>query len=178
MSIKEDRAEIKPFHSDLGSKHGEYDKNDPQVIEAEFDIVPKNSHKTLFTQDRLLVSLIIILVGFLTYGVGKLTTLKSQNNEVKIIYPEGGAVKGVSTSTVPNNTKIQITPTTQAQKNISSQSEDTSSVVVASKSGTKYHYPWCSGAKRISPANLVTYASIDDARKAGLTPAANCKGLK
>jgi hypothetical protein len=49
--------------------------------------------------------------------------------------------------------------------------------VVASKSGTKYHLPWCSGAKRINPANLVHFESAAAAKAAGYEPAANCKGL-
>jgi hypothetical protein len=50
--------------------------------------------------------------------------------------------------------------------------------VVASKSGTKYHYPWCSGARSISAKNLIKFNSPEEARKAGYTPASNCKGLK
>ncbi len=49
--------------------------------------------------------------------------------------------------------------------------------VVASKNGTKYFLPWCAGAKLISAANLVTFASAADAAAKGYTPAANCKGL-
>ena len=49
--------------------------------------------------------------------------------------------------------------------------------VVASKSGSVYHLPWCPGAARISPQNLVTYESEEAAKRAGLTAAKNCKGL-
>jgi hypothetical protein len=49
--------------------------------------------------------------------------------------------------------------------------------VVASKNGTKYYLPECSGADRISPANKVSFASPEAARLAGYTPAANCKGI-
>lgn len=48
---------------------------------------------------------------------------------------------------------------------------------VASKNGTKYYLPTCSGAKRISEANQVWFASASAAFAAGYTPAANCKGL-
>lgn len=48
---------------------------------------------------------------------------------------------------------------------------------VASKNGTKYYLPSCSGAKRIKPENTVWFASAADAQAAGLTPAANCPGL-
>lgn len=49
--------------------------------------------------------------------------------------------------------------------------------VVASKNGTKYYLPWCSGADRINESNKVWFNSINAARTAGYTPAANCTGL-
>lgn len=50
--------------------------------------------------------------------------------------------------------------------------------VVASKTSTKYHFPWCSGAKTISDANKITFTSTEEARAKGYLPAANCKGLE
>lgn len=50
--------------------------------------------------------------------------------------------------------------------------------VVASKTGSKYHAPWCSGAQSISEANKVWFATPEEARAAGYEPAKNCKGLK
>jgi len=55
---------------------------------------------------------------------------------------------------------------------------ETDGEVVASKTGTKYHYPWCSGAKTIAEANKIWFNSTAEAREAGYLPAANCKGLK
>ena len=49
---------------------------------------------------------------------------------------------------------------------------------VASKNGTKYHFPWCSGAKSISEVNKIWFNSVEEARASGYAPAANCKGLK
>lgn len=49
--------------------------------------------------------------------------------------------------------------------------------VVASRQGSKYHWPWCAGAKRIKPENLIKFASPLAARSAGLEPASNCPGL-
>lgn len=48
---------------------------------------------------------------------------------------------------------------------------------VASKSGSAYHFPWCSGAKRIKEENKVYFNSKEEAEKAGYHPAGNCKGL-
>jgi len=179
MSIKEDRAEIKSLTRDIGSKHRVYEDTETQIIEEEFDIVPKNGSRSLFSRDNFLVGMIIVLIGTLSYGVGRISTIESHNLPIKITNPVQGDVKGVSTTTsIQKSKKVDVTPDTPAKTNISSESENLSSVVVASKSSTKYHYPWCSGAKRIAPKNLITFSSIDEARKAGLTPAANCKGLK
>jgi hypothetical protein len=48
---------------------------------------------------------------------------------------------------------------------------------VASKSGEKYHLPWCSGAQHIKEENKVWFKTKAEAEAAGYTPAANCKGI-
>lgn len=57
------------------------------------------------------------------------------------------------------------------------QEVSTSGQVVASKSGTKYYLPECSGAERISDANKVWFTSAEAAKGAGYSPATNCEGL-
>lgn len=49
--------------------------------------------------------------------------------------------------------------------------------VLASKNGTKYYFPECPGASRISEANKVWFPSPAAAEKAGYTPAANCPSI-
>lgn len=56
-------------------------------------------------------------------------------------------------------------------------STTTAGQVVASKTGTKYYLPTCTGADRISATNKVWFVSATAAEKAGYTPAANCAGL-
>ncbi|HLP44011.1 MAG TPA: hypothetical protein VK145_01915 [Candidatus Nanoarchaeia archaeon] len=51
-------------------------------------------------------------------------------------------------------------------------------MVIASKTGTKYHLPECPGAKTIAEKNKITFDSIAAAERAGYAPAANCPGLK
>ncbi|MBI5005006.1 MAG: hypothetical protein HZC03_00115, partial [Candidatus Lloydbacteria bacterium] len=48
---------------------------------------------------------------------------------------------------------------------------------VASKNGTTYHFPWCSGAIRIKEENKVWFATKEAADRAGSHPAGNCTGL-
>ncbi len=52
------------------------------------------------------------------------------------------------------------------------------SQVIASKTGSKYHLPTCPGAKAITEGNRVVFNTIEEAEKAGYTPAANCPGLQ
>ncbi len=48
---------------------------------------------------------------------------------------------------------------------------------VASRTGTVYYYPWCSGAEQIAPDKQVWFVSEKAAQAAGFRPAKNCKGL-
>lgn len=47
--------------------------------------------------------------------------------------------------------------------------------VVGSSKGTKYHYPWCPGARSLSEKNKRWFKTVADAEKAGYTLAKNCK---
>jgi len=46
---------------------------------------------------------------------------------------------------------------------------------VGSKNSNKYHYPDCKWAKKINPANLVTFKSAKEAKEAGYVPCKVCK---
>lgn len=50
--------------------------------------------------------------------------------------------------------------------------------LVASKSGTKIYYVWCSGVSRIKPENKVYFDTIEEALKKGYKPASNCPGME
>jgi hypothetical protein len=47
--------------------------------------------------------------------------------------------------------------------------------VVASKNGTKYHFPWCPGASQIKDENKIWFASEAAATAAGYAKAKNCQ---
>ena len=46
---------------------------------------------------------------------------------------------------------------------------------VGSSKSDKYHYPSCQWAKKISPANLVTFKSAKEAKEAGYVPCKVCR---
>lgn len=120
---------------------------------------------------EILLSLIIIFVGLASFGLGRLSVSEAQNDSIKI----EKTVLGASAALSSDN---KVKPDSHIDTQTPQQASQTSAQVVASKSGTKYHFPWCSGAKRISEKNKIVFNSIEEARKAGYTPASNCKGLE
>ncbi len=100
---------------------------------------------------EVLFSIIIILAGLSAFGLGRLSAFDESRQGAKLLY--------------------DTTLSTEPIMNIGG-------AIVASKKGSKYHYPWCSGARRMSEQNKRWFKSVEDARKAGYLPAGNCKGLE
>jgi hypothetical protein len=107
-----------------------------------------------FPPTDLIIVAIIVLVGVAGFGLGRLSKIE----EVKV--------------------PITITSVTQELASVGSALPEGGGEVVASKNGTKYHFPWCAGAQQIAEKNKVIFASIQEAKNAGYTPASNCKGLE
>lgn len=106
---------------------------------------------------RLFLSVTIILVALLSFGLGRLS-VGGGNEPIRVEYdPE------LSTLSQPANPLQGI------------KSVESGSTVVGSSKGNKYHYLSCPGAKQISEANKITFASKEAAEAAGYTLAANCK---
>ncbi len=101
-------------------------------------------------------SAVVVLVGFASFGLGRLSKLETAREPVRI---ENAMTQtaGIAASPAPLALGGQL---------------------VASKTGSKYHYPWCAGASQISEKNKRWFVSVEEARKAGYTPASNCRGLK
>lgn len=109
----------------------------------------------LKSKNELITVFIIILVGTASFGLGRLSLLEETKVPVKISYLGEDSL----------NVTSDIGTSTETGQ------------YVASKNGTKYHFPWCAGAKSISPLNKIFFNTKEEAEKAGYTPAANCKGL-
>lgn len=93
---------------------------------------------------------IVILVGLASFGLGRLSALEEARPVVSVIEAE----------------------TATAARSLSAGGS-----VVASRTGSAYHFPWCGGAASIKEGNKVWFQSEQAARSAGYTPAKNCKGL-
>ena len=101
----------------------------------------------------LFIIFVVASVGFAGFGLGRISVTVNTSQD---IYTEqaAAAVSGKSDGVVQEGS------------------------YVASRNGTKYHFPWCSGAQRMKEENKIWFASVGEAQKAGYAPAANGKGLK
>ncbi len=100
---------------------------------------------------KLFLSLVIILVALLSFGVGRLSVAENRES-VKIEYD-------------PRLTTGNQQPVTNPVS---------INQVMASKNGSKYHYPHCAGAKQIKEENKIVFATPAAAEASGFTLAANC----
>ncbi len=113
-----------------------------------------------FLASRYLVAVCILLVAIISFALGRISAIEGGKEGVKVISKPNSTLNIEQTAAVGVGTTVS------------------GETVVASKNGTKYHYPWCAGAKQIAEKNKVIFDSIKNARAAGFTPAANCQGLK
>jgi hypothetical protein len=115
----------------------------------------------------------IILVAVLSFEVGVLKGSKLGQNQV--IIEQKQTVLGENTdrpaaaapeasNLAPEAAKTAPSSTIPAQN----------CAFVGSKNSTKIHVPTCSFAKRIKPENVVCFATLDDAIKAGRQPDKGC----
>ena len=142
-------------HIRLKIKGGEGETGEPSFFSLDNDIF---------------VVIIIILVAFASFGIGRLSVQTQE--KIPIIFQEKLPVslEKVESSYSPQELTGAVSPSLDS-------SSKTGSIVV-SKNGTKYHFPWCSGAQNIKEENEIWFNNEQEAREAGYTPAANCKGLK
>jgi len=112
--------------------------------------------KLLLSEDAVYTSLLIIFVAVASFGLGRVSITDGEKqvanpSGVTFIQPQ---IKENKPETPQIGTEIQL---------------------VASKSGTRYHLLTCPGASQIKDENKVFFSSVEKAKAAGYTPAANCE---
>jgi hypothetical protein len=126
----------------------------PEAKHVFFDHITKSQNNFIF--------LIIVVTAFASFGLGRLSAGQNGQKDSDILFEQP-----IFSEKTNKNT----------DKNILSAASSSGSVV-ASKTGTKYYFPWCGSASRIKNENKITFNSANEARIAGYQPAANCKGLQ
>lgn len=94
--------------------------------------------------------LLVFLVGVGSFGLGRFSALEDAKPPVAI-------------TEAPQAANIPALPP--------------GGYVVASRTGSVYYLPWCSGAGKIARGNQVWFGSEAAAQKAGYAPSKSCKGL-
>lgn len=106
-----------------------------------------------------MLPLILIVIGLCAFGLGRLSALKEAGPRLVI------------------NGAPEVSSNAAAVGLVSQEEAQSGGVLVASKSGSKYYLPTCSGASRIKEENKVWFVSAEEAEASGYEPAANCPGL-
>lgn len=114
--------------------------------------------------DDIFFALILILVAFGSFGLGRLSKIEGAKEPVRF--------ENI-TEAIPDTVFQKISTNKQTASIINS----TGDQLVGSKNGTKYYYPWCTGVQKIAQANLIHFADKAEAEARGYTPSATCKGL-
>ncbi|MDD5068277.1 MAG: hypothetical protein PHS53_01255 [Candidatus Pacebacteria bacterium] len=106
------------------------------------------------TKERIFVVILIILVGSASFGLGRLSISEGEKTPIRI---------------------ENFTSSTSEVVAAGQGSELSASMVLASKTGTAYYYPTCSGANRIAEKNKITFPSAKEAEAFGLHIGPGCK---
>lgn len=120
----------------------------------------KSTYASRCISSDVFIITIILFVGLISFGLGRLSAVTESKIPV--------SVEKLTSSVV--GTELSVS---SPDSYVGGEEK----LFVASKNGTKYHYPWCSGAQRIKEENKVWFNTKEEAEKAGYTPASNCKGL-
>jgi hypothetical protein len=127
--------------------------------------------KVLITDDQVFTSLLVVLVAVASFGLGRASVTPVTHDIGTDSQPDALADRVRVYEAVPA-TVSATTPPAHGGTDVQEEGE-----VVASKTGTKYHLPSCSGARTIKLENRIMFPTRAAAEAAGYAPAANCPGL-
>ena len=146
------------------------------------DKMNKLLEKIKLHQDSFFLVAVIIMVGLISFGLGRLSA-KYQTAELNI------------NSTLVNTAdlnKIVTGPASETKNKVAEKENMQLPVpngevaaasnevkkVVGNKNSKIYHYEDCPGALKMKEENKMFFASVLEAKNAGFRPAGNCQGLE
>ena len=102
----------------------------------------------------------MVLISVISFNLGKIGALKKTPITIMPGQGQADVYNAISDKnpTTPKNTQVQVIDRR----------------VVVSKNSDKYHFTWCSGAKRIKEENKLWFETEAAAQAAGYTKAGNC----
>lgn len=119
--------------------------------------------KRFFSNTEYLLTVLIVTVSLVSFWLGRLST-----------GPMSGPGQNIADIAAPAAVSLSLGEHATSSNQTG---ENPGGGYVASRNGTKYHLPWCSGAQQISEKNKIFFATKQEAEAAGYTPASNCKDI-
>ena len=134
----------------------------------------KINHAVSAVPSEIFLAVVVLLACTLSFGLGVLAGKSMQEETITVsetpLISETPSQHPELTASAATAVLTKEVPQQEPSMNAGGQ-------YVASVKGTKYHLPWCAGAKAIKEENKIWFASKEEAEKAGYTPAGNCKGI-
>jgi len=107
-----------------------------------------------------------VLVAIIAFGAGRLSAPEIVRNPIVIDEPS------ISNSADVPNDVSQLVDVSAEQGTANANSDTAKGLFVASRGGTKFHWPWCSYGQKIKPENQLWFNSEKEAQAAGYSPCA------
>lgn len=123
--------------------------------------------KGFLSNENTLLFAIVVLCSVCSFGLGRLSAMSEIDEPVEYIKASSSVARLVKTSTTGDKLSANV-----AQATVEPNTQE--GQVTASKNGKNYYFESCSGAKRISEKNKITFSSAEEAEKAGYTISATC----
>ena len=138
----------------------------------DFKILSDEPVRVFKMSDGLFIGTVVVLIALGAFGLGKISAYEKREVPISVLKKQN--------SILANTINTQALVTSSAVLNQTAAIGDLAikDMFVASKTGTKYYYPWCSGVDRIKEENKIWFSSVEEAKTRGLTPASGCTGLK
>ena len=130
--------------------------------------------KSWLQDDTVYIAVLLFVVGVVSFGLGRMSVVEVANQDNN---PSKIQLMASSSILVPQPSPLITPPVASQGAAVIVAPVTLGGPYVGSKSGTKYYLETCSGVKRIKEVNKIYFSSVQDARAAGYTPAANCPGL-
>lgn len=107
----------------------------------------------------IVLVIVMVSVTIISFNLGRMSLQEKGNRAISVIGP------------------TDMPGTILSQPNTGEENKPKNQTVVASKASTSklYHFSWCSGAKRISEKNKLTFPNEAAAIAAGYSLAGNCQ---
>lgn len=125
-------------------------------------------------QYELFLGSCIILIAIISYNLGQISSLKKTPISVKDSANLKADIFDAANSKSETLNSKQ-TPALEGRGSLNKvERQKLDTRVVVSKNSDKYHYGWCSGAKRIKSENQIWFNSAKEAESKGYVLAGNC----